>query len=179
MEVWDMLQDVWPDHQWFKRRTPCSIFQLWDDAIRQTISLGGLWETHTAGWKTMILRRQSSLLRSSVRWQLGILERNFCLKLEPRSANLLRKCTFTTNSPSLEGDNNHFYHPFYHNLIIIFMWLYELIGRYGEWYFFRKKTGLQNQSVLYKKRGLEEEEEVLLDINLVREDGTASLDGTW
>jgi len=54
-----------------------------------------------------------------------------------------------------------------------------LIGRYGEWYFFRKKTGLQNQSVLYKKRGLEEEEEVLLDINLVREDGTASLDGTW
>lgn len=47
--------------------------------------------------------------------------------------------------------------------------------RKGNWVFFFRNSGLQNQSVLYKQRGLDGAEEVLLDPNALAADGTASL----
>ncbi len=52
---------------------------------------------------------------------------------------------------------------------------YSAPSRKGEYFFFSKNDGLQNQSVLYLQRGLEGEPEVLLDPNKFSEDGTSRL----
>ena len=45
----------------------------------------------------------------------------------------------------------------------------------GEYYYFTKNDGLQNQSVLYRTRKFEEEPEIFLDPNTFSEDGTTAL----
>jgi prolyl oligopeptidase len=45
----------------------------------------------------------------------------------------------------------------------------------GEWYYFFKNDGLQNQSVLYRQKGLDATPEIFLDPNTLTADGTASL----
>ena len=57
------------------------------------------------------------------------------------------------------------------------VWNYEKVGApffYGEWTYYFKNDGLQNQSVLYRSRD-EENEEVFLDPNKLSEDGSTSL----
>ncbi|MEQ8909760.1 MAG: prolyl oligopeptidase family serine peptidase [Vicingaceae bacterium] len=60
------------------------------------------------------------------------------------------------------------------------LWDYEKAGtpfHHGGYYFQYKNDGVQNQSVLYYQKGLEGEEEVLLDPNKLSDDGTASING--
>ncbi|MES2779146.1 MAG: S9 family peptidase, partial [Bacteroidota bacterium] len=45
----------------------------------------------------------------------------------------------------------------------------------GEWYYFFKNSGLENQSILYRQKGLNGEPEMFLNPNKLSEDGTASL----
>ena len=59
------------------------------------------------------------------------------------------------------------------------LWNYEKIGtpfNEGDYTYFYKNNGLQNQYVLYRKKG-EEPEEVFIDPNQFSEDGTISLAG--
>ncbi|HZM17661.1 MAG TPA: prolyl oligopeptidase family serine peptidase [Candidatus Krumholzibacteria bacterium] len=52
---------------------------------------------------------------------------------------------------------------------------YGLPTKEGNWVFASKNDGLQNQSVLYKRKGLDGKLEVLLDPNALSADGTISL----
>ncbi|MEM9888787.1 MAG: prolyl oligopeptidase family serine peptidase [Bacteroidota bacterium] len=45
----------------------------------------------------------------------------------------------------------------------------------GDYYFFYKKEGLQNQYVIYRQKGLEGEAEVFIDPNTMNEEGTSSI----
>jgi prolyl oligopeptidase len=61
------------------------------------------------------------------------------------------------------------------------LWNYERISaptKEGEWYDFYKNDGLQNQAVLYVKKGLEGKAEVLLDPNKLSADGTVAIQAT-
>lgn len=49
--------------------------------------------------------------------------------------------------------------------------------RQGEYYYFYKNTGLQNQSVLYRKKGEQGEPEVFLDPNAFSKDATTTMRG--
>jgi prolyl oligopeptidase len=60
------------------------------------------------------------------------------------------------------------------------IWNYPKMGtpfKEGDLYFYSYNTGLQNQSVLYMKKSLEEEGEVFLDPNGFSDDGTVALAG--
>ena len=52
---------------------------------------------------------------------------------------------------------------------------YSAPSRKGDYFFFRKNDGLQNQSVLYIQKGIDGKPEVLLDPNSWSEDGTVLL----
>ncbi|MFD2203911.1 prolyl oligopeptidase family serine peptidase [Shivajiella indica] len=61
------------------------------------------------------------------------------------------------------------------------VWNYEKISApttYGEYQYYYRNDGLQNQSVLYRKKGPEAPEEIFLDPNKLSADGTTSLGGT-
>ncbi len=58
------------------------------------------------------------------------------------------------------------------------LWDYPKTGvpmKVGDWYFVFKNDGLQNQSVLYRQRGLAGTPEVFLDPNTLSDDGTVAL----
>jgi prolyl oligopeptidase len=60
------------------------------------------------------------------------------------------------------------------------LWNYEKVGSpfvEGDYTYFYKNDGLQNQYVVYRKKGDEGKEEVFLDPNSFSEDGTTSLAG--
>ncbi|MDN3596025.1 prolyl oligopeptidase family serine peptidase [Zunongwangia endophytica] len=60
------------------------------------------------------------------------------------------------------------------------IWNYEKIGapyQEGDYTYFSKNDGLQNQYVLYRRKNDEEKPEVFLDPNKFSEDGTTSLSG--
>ncbi|RYC68352.1 prolyl oligopeptidase family serine peptidase [Spirosoma sordidisoli] len=52
---------------------------------------------------------------------------------------------------------------------------YSAPSRKGDWYYFSKNDGLQNQSVLYRQRGLDGKPEVVIDPNKLSTDGTTRL----
>src|SRR5262249_30255513 len=52
---------------------------------------------------------------------------------------------------------------------------YSAPSRNGEYFFFTKNDGLQNQSVLYIQKGLDGKPEVLIDPNQFSADGTSQL----
>jgi len=51
-------------------------------------------------------------------------------------------------------------------------------SQHGDYYYFYKNDGLQNQNVLYRKKGEDGTAEVFIDPNTFREDGTVSMAGT-
>src|SRR5690606_260727 len=58
------------------------------------------------------------------------------------------------------------------------VWNYERVGapyKEGDWIYFSKNDGLQNQSVIYRKKSKNDTAEVFLDPNKFSEDGTISL----
>ncbi len=59
------------------------------------------------------------------------------------------------------------------------MWNYTKYSapfKEGEYYYFYKNDGLQNQSVLYRQKGLNELPEVFIDPNKLSKDGTAAIE---
>ncbi len=61
------------------------------------------------------------------------------------------------------------------------LWNYERFGlpvHHGKTYFYTHNNGLQNQSVLYKSNGLNEERVVLIDPNTLSTDGTVAM-SSW
>ena len=52
---------------------------------------------------------------------------------------------------------------------------YSAPFRKGEWYYFYKNNGLQNQSVLYRQKGLDGKVEEVIDPNKLSKDGTTRL----
>jgi len=52
---------------------------------------------------------------------------------------------------------------------------YSAPSKVGEYYIFSKNDGLQNQSVIYKQKGLKGEPEVLIDPNAMSDEGTVSV----
>lgn len=61
------------------------------------------------------------------------------------------------------------------------VWNYEKISApttYGDYQYFYKNDGLQNQSLLYRKKIADQTVELFLDPNKLSEDGTTSLAGT-
>ena len=48
-------------------------------------------------------------------------------------------------------------------------------SRHGEWYYISRNSGLQNQSVIWRKRSLDGEEELFFDPNTLSDDGTVAL----
>ena len=46
----------------------------------------------------------------------------------------------------------------------------------GEWYFYTRREGLQNQPVLYVRKGLKGTDRALVDVNALAADGTVALD---
>ncbi|GAB3909797.1 prolyl oligopeptidase family serine peptidase [Larkinella knui] len=52
---------------------------------------------------------------------------------------------------------------------------YSAPGRKGEWFYFYKNDGLQNQAVLYRQKGLDATPEVVIDPNKLSTDGTTRL----
>lgn len=60
------------------------------------------------------------------------------------------------------------------------LWNYEKLSapnKYGDYYYFSKNDGLQNQSVMYRSQSVGGEAEIFLDPNKFSEDGTISLSG--
>ncbi len=60
------------------------------------------------------------------------------------------------------------------------IWNYPKTGvpfKIGEYYFYSKNDGLQNQSIYYYRKGLDGEEKVFLNPNELSEDGTVALSG--
>ncbi len=60
------------------------------------------------------------------------------------------------------------------------VWNYEKLSApstYGDFQYYYKNDGLQNQSVLYRKAGPDGKEELFLDPNKLSDDGTSSLGG--
>src|SRR5574340_105001 len=55
---------------------------------------------------------------------------------------------------------------------------YGLPSREGPWYVYSRNSGLQNQSVVYRAKGLDEPAQVLLDPNTLSNDGTVALAGS-
>lgn len=61
------------------------------------------------------------------------------------------------------------------------MWNYPRISspsKEGAYYYFMKNDGLQNQSIMYRQKGLDGMLEVFIDPNKLSNDGTAALGGT-
>ena len=63
---------------------------------------------------------------------------------------------------------------------------YSAPNRKGNWYYFYKNDGLQNQSILYRQKGLDAKPEIVIDPNKLSTDGTTRLgafslskDGTY
>ncbi len=54
---------------------------------------------------------------------------------------------------------------------------YSAPSRKGDWFYFSKNDGLQNQSVLYRQKGLDGTPEVVIDPNKLSADGTTRLTG--
>ncbi len=50
--------------------------------------------------------------------------------------------------------------------------------KHGDYYYYSQNDGLQNQSIIYRKKSLDDEGEVFLDPNTFTNDGTISLAGT-
>lgn len=58
------------------------------------------------------------------------------------------------------------------------MWNYPKYGlpfKKGDFYYFYKNDGLQNQAVLYRQKGLDGKPEVFIDPNVMSKDGTAAI----
>ena len=58
------------------------------------------------------------------------------------------------------------------------MWNYAKYSspfKEGDWYYFYKNDGLQNQSVLYRQKGLNGTPEIFIDPNTMSKDGTAAI----